>query len=419
MLIPSIDLSQGRVVQLEQGERLKIERKDIDTVIGELAPLGPVAVIDIDAAREEGENRGVIKEIARKCEIRVGGGVRSPEEARELLSLGAEKVIIGSAFFPGGAFSAETLEKFRQAIGRERIIAALDTRNGKILTKGWRNTTQESADEKLLEELDKGVWGILATNVEREGLMQGGDILGIESLVKKTALPVTAAGGISTKEEIAKITSLGAHVQLGMALYSRTLSSGDAFTAALNYTDKGLIPVIAENEEGQILMMAWANEESLKKTLKSGLLTFYSRSREKLWTKGESSGNVMKFRRFRSDCDSDTLRAVVFPAGPACHTGEGSCFGSLPFTLEKLYETIGERFKNAPPGSYTATLTDSLVREKIIEEARELVEGTDRANKVWEAADLLYFVTVLLQKEGISLNEIRAELRRRNWRSSC
>ena len=416
MLIPSMDLSKGRIVQLEQGETLKIERIDVEAVIKELSPLGPVAVIDIDAAKKEGENRNLIKRIALACEARVGGGVRTPEEAREILSMGAQKVILGSALFPDGTFCAEALKKFQQAVGRERIIAALDTRGGKVVTKGWRKATNEYPDERLLEQLEEGVWGILATNVEREGLMQGADIGGIERLVKKTALPVTAAGGITSVGEIRKISALGAHVQVGMAIYTGALSGAEAFTAALKYNEKGLIPVIAENEEGETLMMAWADEESLQKTLKSGLLTFYSRSRKKMWTKGETSGNVMRFLRFRPDCDSDTLRAVVRPAGPACHTGEESCFGNLSFSLEKLYRIIGDRFQNPPPGSYTATLNDTLVREKIMEEARELVEGTDRENKIWEAADLLYFVTVLLQKEEISFKEVLAELRRRSWR---
>ncbi|HPE29468.1 MAG TPA: phosphoribosyl-ATP diphosphatase [Candidatus Mcinerneyibacteriales bacterium] len=419
MLIPSIDLSRGRIVQLEQGERMKIERRDIDVVINRLSLLGPLAVIDIDAAKEEGDNRELIKTIARANEIRAGGGIRTPEEARKLLSLGAEKVIIGSALFPEGTFSPEMLEKFRRAVGRERIIAALDTRDGRIVAKGWRKATKESPDEKLLTQLEKGAWGILATSVEREGMMQGPDIKGIERLLQKTALPVTAAGGITSVRDIRTISSMGAHVQVGMALYTGKLPAEEAFTAALTYDEKGLIPVIAENEDGEILMMAWANDDSLRTSLESGFLSFYSRSRQRLWTKGESSGNTLSLMAFRPDCDSDTLRAVVRPAGPVCHTGEESCFGSLPFSLEKLYDTIEERFKNPSPGSYTATLTDTLVREKIMEEAGELVEGTDRDNKVWEAADLLYFVTVLLQKEGISFKEVLAELRRRRWRLRC
>jgi phosphoribosyl-ATP pyrophosphohydrolase/phosphoribosyl-AMP cyclohydrolase len=419
MLIPSMDLSKGRIVQLEQGETVKIEREDKDAVIKELSPLGPVAVIDIDAAKEEGENRRLIREITRTCEARVGGGIRSPEEAKEILSLGAEKVILGSALFPHGTFSAEALKKFQQVVGRERIIAALDTRDGRIVAKGWRKATKETPDERLMEQLEKRVWGILATCVDREGLMQGADIAGIKRLLQKTSLPVTAAGGVHTLDEIEKITMSGAHVQVGMALYTGKLQAEEAFAAALKYDEKGLIPVIAENEEGETLMMAWANRESLQRTLKSGLLTFYSRSRERLWTKGETSGNTLSLIAFRPDCDSDTVRAVVRPAGPVCHTREESCFGNLPFSLEKLYVTIQERFKNPSPGSYTATLTDTLVREKILEEARELVEGTDRGNKVWEAADLLYFVTVLLQKEGISFKEVLAELRRRSWRVRC
>jgi phosphoribosyl-ATP pyrophosphohydrolase/phosphoribosyl-AMP cyclohydrolase len=131
--------------------------------------------------------------------------------------------------------------------------------------------------------------------------------------------------------------------------------------------------------------------------------------------KGENSGNVLKLVRLRADCDRDALLATAEPAGPVCHTGAWSCFGTnRDYTLEFLQDIIRERFKNPKPGSYTATLDDELVREKIMEEAKELCEAKDKSEVVWEAADLLYFATVLMTRAGVDISEVLDELDRRH-----
>jgi len=131
--------------------------------------------------------------------------------------------------------------------------------------------------------------------------------------------------------------------------------------------------------------------------------------------KGETSGNVLKLIRLRADCDRDTLLATAQPAGSVCHTGAWSCFSTdREFSWEYLQDIITNRFRNPVPGSYTATLDDDLVREKIMEEAKELCEAKDGGEIIWEAADLLYFMTVLMTRAGISVQDVFNELDRRN-----
>jgi phosphoribosyl-ATP pyrophosphohydrolase/phosphoribosyl-AMP cyclohydrolase len=165
-------------------------------------------------------------------------------------------------------------------------------------------------------------------------------------------------------------------------------------------------------------MMGYSNKEALEKTFDTEKLTFFSRTRNTLWTKGETSGNFLKVVKLRADCDRDTILATVEPHGPTCHTGSWNCFSSEAIAksnMERLYEVISERFANPRPGSYTATLNDKRVREKIMEEAEELTDDAEtKEDFIWETADLLYFMSVLLYKEGVNWQDIYNELDRRH-----
>jgi phosphoribosyl-ATP pyrophosphohydrolase/phosphoribosyl-AMP cyclohydrolase len=162
-------------------------------------------------------------------------------------------------------------------------------------------------------------------------------------------------------------------------------------------------------------MTGFTGRDALAETFKCGNICFHSRSRNKLWMKGETSGNTLKLLQVRADCDRDALLAVAEPAGQVCHTGAWSCFATnRNFTWELLQTIIAERLRNPVPGSYTAALDDELVREKILEEAAELCGAQTRGEMVWEAADLVYFATVLLSRAGVNVREVFDELDRRN-----
>lgn len=429
MVISSIDLKDGRVVQLRNGKDLILERDDAEALIDEFNFYGEVAVIDLDAAMGKTDLKGntantpILKKLLRKGNVRTGGGVRSVKRAKELISLGAEKVIVGSAAFRSDARSGgeilntEFLEELVAAIGKQRVIISVDSLNGNIAVKGWTETLQVPLTEAACAA-EKYCSELLFTCVEKEGCMQGTDMELVKKLRNAVSCRVVAAGGVSSVEEIRALEKIGCDVQLGMALYTKKVSLDQAFIECVNWEKCGeLVPVIAQKERGEVLMLGYANRAALEKTFETKRLTFFSRTREVLWTKGETSGHFLEVKKLRADCDRDTILATVIPHGPVCHTGSFTCFSSEAdeaSSLERLYETIRDRFANPAPGSYTATLDAKRVREKIAEESAELCEAQGFDEVVWEAADLIYFVSVLLQKEKVSWNDVLAELDRRH-----
>jgi len=436
MVIASIDIQNGKVVQLKQGNELILQRDNALELIGEFDRYGEVAVIDLDAAMGKGSNLDMIKPLLRKAECRVGGGIRTPQQARELVSLGARKIIAGSSAFRdpskkgaglnGGEFTVNIsfLEEMSKAIGRERLIIAVDARNNEIVVDGWKTPTGLDLIQTA-KAVEPYVSELLFTCVEREGTMTGIDLDPVKKLREAVSCKITAAGGVSALNEITEISALGCDVQLGMAVYTGKINLADAFTASLNWkkgdvfhalpANKPLLPLIVQSPDGQILMTGFADSESLSETFIRGNICFHSRTRNKLWMKGENSGNVLRLIKLRADCDSDAILAVAQPAGPVCHTGAWSCFASdREYTWKYLQDIITERFKNPKPGSYTATLDNELVREKIMEEAEELCGAKNKEEVIWEAADLIYFTTVLMSRQGITVQEVLDELDRRH-----
>ena len=428
MVISSIDLKNGHVVQLKNGKDLMLERDDADSLIRQFDTYGEVAVIDLDAALGNVDANGntvntpLLKSLLRHGNVRTGGGIRTVKRARELVSLGAEKVIIGSAAWKSAPVAGESvlnedfLNELAAAIGKDRIIISVDAINGKIAVKGWT----ETVDIPLIEgakQAEKFCSELLFTCVEKEGCMQGTNMDYAKQLREAVKCRVVVAGGVSSVEEIAALERLHCDVQLGMALYTNKVNLTDAFVACLDFEKTPLIPVIAQSVNGDVLMQGFANADAVRKTFDCGKLTFWSRSRNELWTKGETSGNFLDVVRLRADCDRDSILATVLPTGPACHTGSWTCYGTDPgekSSMGRLYNIIADRFANPKPGSYTATLDAKRVREKVEEEAEELCEADTRDEVIWEAADLLYFVNVLMYKEGVSWKDVYDELDRRH-----
>jgi phosphoribosyl-ATP pyrophosphohydrolase/phosphoribosyl-AMP cyclohydrolase len=448
MVIASIDIQNGRVVQLKQGDELVLQRDNAPELAEEFDRYGEVAVIDLDAAMGKGSNLEMIKPLLRKAECRVGGGVKTLGQARELVSLGARKVIVGSAAFrdsakkgagaAGGKFAVNIpfLEAMSKEIGREMLIVAVDARSGEIVVDGWKTPTGLDLIEAA-KQVEPFAGELLFTCVEREGMMAGTDLALVRELRDAVSCQITVAGGVSTLAEVEEIAAIGCDVQLGMALYTGKINLADAFIASLNWkkgetllstfhsplsspqspvlSPQSLIPLIVQSPDGQVLMIGFTDREALSETFKRDKACFHSRTRDKLWMKGETSGNVLKLVKMRADCDRDALLAVAEPAGPVCHTGAWSCFANnRDYTLQFLQDIIKERFRNPSSGSYTATLDNDLVREKVMEEAKELCEAKTREEVIWEAADLLYFSTVLMTRENVTVREVLDELDRRH-----
>jgi phosphoribosylformimino-5-aminoimidazole carboxamide ribotide isomerase len=229
MLIPAIDLKGGKVVQLIQGERLAIETTDLDHWIERFSRFPRVNVIDLDAAMSSGSNDSMVAEICSRLPCQIGGGVRSPERALELSTLGALKVIVGSALFRNGLPDRAAAKRFADAVGVERLIGAVDSKAGRVVVQGWKSGTAVTAIEAV-HELESYCGEFLYTHVDKEGLMQGTDLDAIKAVRDATTRPLIAAGGVTTQAEIDELDRLGIDAVVGMAIYTGALDLERAST---------------------------------------------------------------------------------------------------------------------------------------------------------------------------------------------
>ncbi len=448
MIVPSIDLMDGQAVQLVQGRHKVLEAGDPRPIAEAFGRVGEIAVVDLDAALGRGSNTGVIEELCRLASCRVGGGIRDRDGALRWLDRGAAKVVLGTAAVP------EVLE----ALPRDRVVAALDAWEGEVVVRGWTERTGRTVLDGM-RELGGLAGGFLVTFVEGEGKEGGFPRDRIGALVDAAGTSrLTIAGGITTPGEIAWLDAAGADAQVGMALYRGTLGLAEAFTAPLrSERPDGLWPTVVADDRGAALGLVWSSLESVRTALDEGRGVYHSRSRG-LWRKGESSGATQELLRIEPDCDRDALRFTVAQRGAGfCHTGEWTCFGRAA-GLRRLERTLGSRRANEVRGSLTSRLLadPAFLRGKLVEEAGELGDavaqlgeamavrdggeagaGEEMAERdaaqagagdamaardaaahrdrvVEEAADVMYFLSVALERAGVSLADIERELDRRS-----
>jgi phosphoribosylformimino-5-aminoimidazole carboxamide ribotide isomerase len=216
VIIPCIDLMDGKVVQLVQGRDKALEGDAPLEMLRKFAAFPEIQVIDLDAAMGRGENAALVELLAARAKCRVGGGVRTVERARKLIESGAHRVIVGTAAF------TPALAEIAAAVGRERVVVALDSKGGKVVVKGWRETTEFTAEE-VISRLEAHCGGFLCTYVDKEGMLQGTDLAWFRRLREATRHELTAAGGITTMEEIRELSAIGIHCALGMAIYTGRL----------------------------------------------------------------------------------------------------------------------------------------------------------------------------------------------------
>ena len=231
MLIPSIDLKSGRIVQLVQGEKLALESTDVDGWIARFRSFKAVQLIDLDAAMAVGNNDALVRYIAARLPCRVGGGVRSAARAAELVEAGATHVIVGSSLFRGARatdphdqpVNLSFAQELVRAVGNQRIIGAVDSKAGQVVIHGWKTSLPITAVEAV-KALEPYCSEFLYTHVDREGLMQGTDMNAILAVARATSRQVIAAGGITTREEVDQLHAYGVHAVVGMAIYTGLLS---------------------------------------------------------------------------------------------------------------------------------------------------------------------------------------------------
>ncbi len=408
MIIPSIDLQAGQTVQLIGGREHALDAGDPRPIAEQFRLAGEIAVIDLDAAMGKGSNTQLIRDLLPLAPCRVGGGIRDLHTAIDWLDAGASKIILGTAATP---------ELLRQ-LPRERLIAAVDARDGEVVVEGWQRGTGESTLARI-HRLKDLVGGFLVTFVEREGRLGGTRLDLVPELVAAAgSARVTIAGGITTPEEIAQLDAMGADAQVGMALYTNRLSLADAVAAPLR-SDRpdGLWPTVIVDELGIALGLAYSNIESLREAIRTRRGVYHSRTRG-LWVKGESSGDTQQLLKVDLDCDRDALRFTVRQGGRGfCHLGTRTCWSNAS-GLAALAARIDESAAAAAQGSYTHRLLNDpdLLNSKLKEEAIELADAKTQSHVTSEAADVLYFTMVAMKRAGVSLSDVSSELDRRALR---
>jgi phosphoribosylformimino-5-aminoimidazole carboxamide ribotide isomerase len=224
MLIPSIDLLGGRIVQLVQGEKLRLAFDDFEYWIEKFSRYPLVQLIDLDAAMRQGDNSALVEQIAKRLPCQAGGGIHSVERARQVLDAGAKRVIIGSALFSAeGTVNTNFAVELAESVGTEHIVAGIDTKSGEIAVKGWKAQVALTPDEAI-PQLEPYVAAFLYTHVDTEGTMQGFPIETAARLRKLTKKRLIVAGGIRSQQEVDALDALGADAVVGMAVYTEMLA---------------------------------------------------------------------------------------------------------------------------------------------------------------------------------------------------
>jgi phosphoribosylformimino-5-aminoimidazole carboxamide ribotide isomerase len=218
MLIPSIDLMNGKIVQLVQGSRKALEFDDFDQWIDRFSKYPLIQLIDLDAATGRGHNGALVRDFARQLPCQVGGGIRSLEAAKAALSLGARRIILGSALVSNGAINETFAREAATKLGRENLVFAADCRCGYVAIKGWRETTGLTAIE-MMRALESFCAAFLYTHIDTEGLLQGIPIDTVRELRQVTSRQLIAAGGIRSQDEVDQLDSIGVDSVVGMAIY--------------------------------------------------------------------------------------------------------------------------------------------------------------------------------------------------------
>ena len=347
ILLPAIDLHEGKCVRLFRG--------DYDTA--EVVAQEPLStakrfqeqgarwlhMVDLDGAKDgKPQNQQLIFDVVENTDlhVEVGGGIRDMDTVEYYLNRGVSRVILGSAALRDPEF-------VRQAVKRhgKQIAVGIDALDGKVAAEGWLEQSQVDYIQFAKEMEALGVQYLICTDIHQDGTMNGPNLVMLDKLNRAVDCHIIASGGVSSLLDIVNLYHLGLYGAIaGRSVYTGALDLRTAITACrrisgkkgdglpedeldLYFQKSDLIPAIVQDDDtDQVLMLAYMNRESFRRTLETGTTWFYSRSRKSLWNKGETSGHTQKVVSIYADCDDDTLLLRVKQKGAACHTGSHSCF---------------------------------------------------------------------------------------------
>ena len=455
-LYPAIDVKNGQCVRLKKGlfnEVTVYSERPYEIAKGfEEAGAQFIHTVDLDGAlKGHGVNAETIKKICSSVNIPVqmGGGIRTLENIQEVLDLGVYRVIIGTKAVENPDFIKAAIDRF----GAEHIVVGVDAKDGLVAIEGWEKVSDKTALSLALAMKDIGVQTIVYTDISKDGMLAGPNVEQTKILSDKTGIDIIASGGMSCMDDLTHINDAGIHgAIIGKAIYEKRIDlkeavnlfeSGASYSKAsampkadISFKDlkldaNGLIPVVVQDYvNGEVLMLAYMNEEAFNKTLETGIMTYYSRSRQELWVKGLTSGHFQYVRSIEIDCDNDTLLAKVKQVGAACHTGNRSCFYRNLVSTEyaetnplkvfnDVMNVIEDRRQHPKEGSYTNYLFDKgidKILKKCGEEATEIIiaaKNPDPEEIKYEISDFLYHVMVLMVLRGVTWEDIVKELANR------
>lgn len=337
IIFPAIDVKDGQCVRLVKGDystASKVAASPSEAAASFMeSGVEWLHMVDLDGAKAKTPvNDSVILDVVRQTgiKVQVGGGIREMKSVERYLDGGVTRVILGSAALENKAFLIDAVKNYG-----DRIAVGIDARDGMVAANGWLDTSSVNYIDLAKEMEQLGVKTIIFTDISRDGTLTGPNVDQLCAINGAVSCDIIASGGIKCIDNIVELRDNFLYGAIcGKSLYSGSLLLDDAVATASAKPDLSrffrkneLIPTIIQSaEDGEVLMLAYMNEQSLGMTIESGTTWFWSRSRSELWNKGATSGHTQKVVSMHYDCDEDTLLIKVIQKGAACHTNNYSCF---------------------------------------------------------------------------------------------
>ena len=336
IILPAIDILDGKCVQLVQGEYGTAEKVAADPVETALhfAKCGAeyIHMVDLNGAKDGSpKNAEIFVNVAKYAGVPVelGGGIRNMETVDYYIENGISRVILGSIVLTDKKFVTDAVKKYG-----DKIAVGIDAKKRKVKTNGWLVESELDFVELAVEMEKIGVDNIIYTNIDVEGLLSGVNLEHYKELKQAVNIKITASGGVSDLQDIKNLCGLGLYGAIcGKSIYTGTLDLKQAieysYAADIKkffVKDKLIAAIVQDFETGEVLMLGYMNQESLRLTLETKRTWFYSRSHNKLWNKGETTGHFQDIKEIYFDCDADALVIKAEQTGDACHTLNRSCF---------------------------------------------------------------------------------------------